>query len=111
MGRKNSPSDGQELNKLIEQYEMAKAENHQIYLDGDQFADIADRYASERRFKEAQEVINYGLYLHPENTDILIKQAYLYLDTQRIHKAERSCQQYHRRIQHRSENAESGIIA
>ena len=48
MGRKNSPSDGQELDKLIEQYETAKAENHQIYLDGDQFADIADRYAFER---------------------------------------------------------------
>ena len=87
MGRKNSPSDGQELDKLIEQYETAKAENHQIYLDGDQFADIADRYAFERRFNEAQEVINYGLYLHPENTDLLVEQAYLYLDTQKIQEA------------------------
>ncbi len=87
MGRKNSPSDDQELDKLIEQYETAKAENHQIYLDGDQFADIADRYAFERRFNEAQEVINYGLYLHPENTDLLVEQAYLYLDTQKIQEA------------------------
>ncbi|MDD3040097.1 lipopolysaccharide assembly protein LapB [Bacteroides sp.] len=87
MGRKNSPSEGQELDKLIEQYETSKAENHQIYLDGDQFADIADRYASERRFSEAQEVINYGLYLHPENTDLLVEQAYLYLDTQKIYEA------------------------
>lgn len=87
MGRKNSPSDDQEVNKLIEQYETAKAENYQIYLDGDQFADIADRYAFERRFNEAQEVINYGLYLHPENTDLLVEQAYLYLDTQKIQEA------------------------
>ena len=27
-------------------------------MDGDQLADIADQYASERRFKEAQEVIS-----------------------------------------------------
>ena len=56
-------------------------------MDGDQFADIADRYAFERRFNEAQEVINYGLYLHPENTDLLVEQAYLYLDTQKIQEA------------------------
>ena len=65
MGRKNSPSANKELNELIAQYETAKAENRQLYLDGDQLADIADRYAAERKFDEAQEVITYGLHLHP----------------------------------------------
>ena len=46
MGRKNSPSANKELNELIAQYETAKAENRQLYLDGDQLADIADRYLS-----------------------------------------------------------------
>ena len=41
MGRKNSPSANKELNELIAQYETAKAENRQLYLDGDQLADIA----------------------------------------------------------------------
>ena len=59
MGRKNSPSANKELNELIAQYETAKAENRQLYLDGDQLADIADRYAAERKFDEAQEVITY----------------------------------------------------
>ena len=85
MGRKNSPSDN--LNELIAQYEAAKAEQKQLYLDGDQLADIADQYAIERRFDEAQEVITYGLKLHPGSTALLIEQAYLYLDTQQLQSA------------------------
>lgn len=87
MGRKNSSSAKKELAELIEKYEAAKAENHQLYMDGDQLADIADWYAAEQKFKEAQEVITYGLLLHPGNTDLLVEQAYLYMDTRKIQKA------------------------
>lgn len=91
MTRKNSFSDQeeQELNELIASYEAAKAENKQLYLDGDQLADIADKYAGSRRFDEAQEVINYGLELHPGQTDLLVQQAYLYLDTMEVQKAKK----------------------
>ncbi len=89
MGRKNSPSAKKELVTLITNYEEAKAENRQLYLDADQLADIADWYASERKFKEAQEAITYGLKIHPGNTDLLIEQAYLYLDTQKLQKAKK----------------------
>ena len=68
MGRKNSPSAKKQLATLITNYEEAKAENRQLYLDADQLADIADWYASERKFEEAQEVITYGLKIHPGNT-------------------------------------------
>lgn len=78
-----------ELVTLITNYEEAKAENRQLYLDADQLADIADWYASERKFEEAQEVITYGLKIHPGNTDLLIEQAYLYLDTQKLQKAKK----------------------
>ena len=64
MGRKNSPSAKKELTEIIQRYEAAKAEKRQLYLDGDQLADIADWYATERKFNDAQEVINYGLQLH-----------------------------------------------
>lgn len=88
MARKNSlPGKDAELDKLIAQYEAMKAEKKSTYMDGDQLADIADRYAIEQRFEEAQEVITYGLSLHPDNTDLLIEQAYLYLDTQKIQEA------------------------
>ena len=57
-------------------------------MDGDQLADIADQYASERRFKEAQEVISYGLGLHPGHTDLMVEQAYLFLDLNQPRKAQ-----------------------
>ncbi|MDE6986209.1 MAG: tetratricopeptide repeat protein, partial [Bacteroides acidifaciens] len=89
MGRKKSPSAKKELVELITNYEAAKANEQQIYLDGNQLADIANWYATERKFDEAQEVITYGLHLHPGNTDLLIEQAYLYLDTQKLQKAKK----------------------
>lgn len=88
MGRKNSPSERErELQNLIAQYEAVKAKNESLYLDGDQLADIADLYASERKFKEAQEVITYGLGLHPGHTDLMVEQAYLFLDLNQPQKA------------------------
>ena len=64
MSRKNIPSEKEELEKLITNYEAAKAENRQLYLDGDQLADISDWYASRSKFEEAQEAVTYGLQLH-----------------------------------------------
>ena len=87
MSRKNIPSEKKELEKLITNYEAAKAENRQLYLDGDQLADISDWYASRSKFEEAQEAVTYGLQLHPGNTDLLVEQAYLYLDTRNLQKA------------------------
>ena len=84
MSRKNIPSEKKELEKLITNYEAAKAENRQLYLDGDQLADISDWYASRSKFEEAQEAVTYGLQLHPGNTDLLVEQAYLYLDTRNL---------------------------
>ena len=79
MGRKNSPSANKELNELIAQYETARAENRQLYLDGDQLADIADQYAAERKFNEAQEVITYGLHLHPDSTDLTGRTSFIFI--------------------------------
>ena len=88
MPRNNSlPGKDQELNELIANYEEMQTAGKSIYLDGDQLADIADFYAMERRLQEAQEVVTYGLHLHPGNTDLLIEQAYLHLDNKEIQKA------------------------
>lgn len=87
MGRKNSTPESEELKEIIVLYEAARAENRQLYLDGDQFADIADRYAADRKFIKAQEAIDYGLHLHPGCTSLLIEQAYLYMDIQKMQKA------------------------
>lgn len=89
MARTNPSSAQKELAKLIKNYEAAKAENRQLYLDADQLADIADWYVGEKKLVKAQEVIDYGLNLHPRNTDLLIEQAYLYLDAQNLEKAKK----------------------
>ena len=60
MGRKNSPSAKKELTEIIQRYEAAKAEKRQLYLDGDQLADIADWYATERKFNDAQEKLIFN---------------------------------------------------
>lgn len=87
MGRKSSPQKKKELIELIAKYESAKSDNKNTYLDSDQLANLADYYATNKMFNEAQEVISYGFKLHPGNTALLIEQAYLYLDTQRLQEA------------------------
>ncbi len=88
MPRKNPSFENQtEFNELMSRYE-GHLENHSnIYLDADQLADIADQYAESMEFDKAQEAIDYGLRLHPGNTDLLIEQSLLYLDTNRLSEA------------------------
>ena len=86
MGRKGVSED--EIRRLVHFYEDALANNRPIYLDGDQFADIASQYALDGRYTEAQHVIDAGLVQHPGNTDLLLEQAYLYIDFQDWSKAE-----------------------
>lgn len=76
-----------ELQELADQYEAAKTEQKTIYLDADDLADLADWYAIRRKYNMATEVTEYGLSLHPNNTALLVEQAYLYLDTQNKEKA------------------------
>ena len=89
---------------MAEQYEAAKAENRTIYLDADDLADLADWYAVHHKYAMATEVVEYGLGIHPDNTALLVEQAYLFLDTQ--HKEQAKDILERRRI-FRSESAES----
>lgn len=93
MGRNNSPIRDKELREAIENYEAAKAEGHKLYMDASQLADMADWYAIEQRFEEAEEVINYGLQLHPNNSELQVQQAYLFLDINKVDEANRVANQ------------------
>lgn len=72
-----------ELQEIAEQYEAAQAENQTIYLDADDLADLSDWYALRNKYDIATEVAEYGLKLHPNDTGLLIQQAYLYMDTRK----------------------------
>ncbi len=76
-----------ELEELLRSFEAAQAEGKSIYMDADQFADIANWYINEEKYDEAQQAIEYGLQLHPNNTKILLEHALLYLDSRNYDKA------------------------
>lgn len=76
-----------ELYEIAEQYEAAQADNKPIYLDADDLADLADWYAVRSKYDLAAEVAEYGLKLHPDDTGLLVQQAYLCMDTQKKRKA------------------------
>lgn len=87
MSRENTDYN-KELQALINQYKAMKSAGNPLYLDADQLADIADYYISNEQMEEAEEVIDYGLNLHPGNTDLLIEKAYFYLDVQQTERAQ-----------------------
>ena len=74
-----SDSDRQ-LIEMAESYEAAKAENRHFYLDPEDFADLAEWYSRRNNFAKAEEVVQYGLSIHPGNTSLLIESAYEHLD-------------------------------
>lgn len=90
MSKKNLLSGrDKELQQLAEQYEAAQAENKSIYMDADDLADLADWYAVRHKYEMANEVVEHGLSLHPENTALLVEQAYLCMDTRNREKAQK----------------------
>ena len=88
MSNKNLSADkDNELQKLAQDYEQARAEGKTLYLDADEYADLADWYATQNNLTQAFDVIERGLNIHPGNDELLIEQAYLYLDTDDCEKA------------------------
>ncbi len=73
--------------ELVTIYENAKGHENQLYLDPSEFCDIANWYAVNERFEDAQSALHYGFSIHPDNTMLFIEQAYLYLDLSELKKA------------------------
>lgn len=81
MSRKNLLSGrDKELQELSEQLDAANREQRPIYLDPDDFADLADWYAFRGNTDKAMEVMQQALHIHPDNNTLLIELAYLHLD-------------------------------
>ncbi len=84
MDKGASSNEKEELANLIIKYELDQAEGKSTYWDSDQLANIAEYYTMESMFNEAQQAIDYGLKLHPKNTNLLVKQGYLYLSNEQL---------------------------
>lgn len=68
-------------------YESYKAKDESLYLDSEEFADIVDYYIELKLFDKAIEAVNDGISIHPNNTRILLEQAYIHLEQEEIDKA------------------------
>lgn len=63
------------ISDLISRYEKALESGKSIYLDADDFSDLADYFDGHEDVDAAREVVESGLKIHPNNTSLLIKRA------------------------------------
>lgn len=80
-------SADKELIEIINNYEKMKSENKSIYLDVDDFVDIAEYYSFNEKYLEAHEALLDGLKIHPDHPSLKIGQARVYFDEGNIEEA------------------------
>ncbi|WP_321479535.1 tetratricopeptide repeat protein [uncultured Bacteroides sp.] len=79
-----------EVLKLLLQYEKMREENKNIYFETEQIIEIATAYNNNEEKDKALSVINYGLSLHPDETELLIEKVCLYMDNNDLPKAKKT---------------------
>ena len=67
--------DSQEFIDLLEMYENMLSDGGSVYFDSVDIANIAEYYSINGDLDKSDAVIEYGLRLHPSDTDILISKA------------------------------------
>lgn len=88
--------DNEEINSdLIRRYEDMLRCGERRYFDAEDIEDIAYEYELSEQYRDALGVIEYGLELHPGNTDLLVRRAGYLLCLDRIDEAERQIDEVH----------------
>ncbi len=69
--------DDEEINiyELVRRYEQMQALGKKIYFDADEFALLADYYHAQGDTQQAYSLIDEGLLMHPQSTELLIQRA------------------------------------
>jgi len=81
------PSQDKELLKMIKRFQEMKEEGKILYLDAEQYEDIVEYYIFSKEYKEAAEVIEMALQIHPDNTRLVATQVALYIDEEKLKEA------------------------
>lgn len=68
----SSRFDSKHFKEILKTYEDSIKTNSSVYLDADEFVDIADYYNEQDCSEKAEEVISIAYKQHPNDTDILI---------------------------------------
>ncbi len=81
--------ESEEFQSFFSKYEEMKKEGRSIYLDADQFMDIADYYFTQMNNKPAYEAIENGLKIHPESIDLKSSMIQLLMEDEEYEQAEK----------------------
>ncbi|MEG1838104.1 MAG: tetratricopeptide repeat protein [Bacteroidaceae bacterium] len=85
---KNKENEEDILAKVT-QYEKQKADTGTVYFDADDFIDIADYYFDTEEEAKGNEVLDYALSIHPDNTELLVFKSHILLDDDKVEEATR----------------------
>ncbi|MCR5130871.1 MAG: tetratricopeptide repeat protein [Prevotella sp.] len=85
---------GGDFRELLQKYEQAKAEGHNVYLEPEELADIAEYYQMLGNVADAVDTFEYGLSIFPDSTMLLILKArYELAILQDVEKAKKTVSQ------------------
>lgn len=79
--------ENRKIKECVQRYEEAKAEGRILYLDVDEFMDIAGHYWTENREEDVHSVLSDALRIHPNDNELLQYQIEFYIDNGKIEKA------------------------
>ncbi|MBR4841707.1 MAG: hypothetical protein IK006_01245 [Bacteroidaceae bacterium] len=79
--------DSQEFNGILRMYEDMVADGGSVYFDSADLSNLAEYYLINGETEKSDSVIEYGLSLHPGDTDILVSKAGLMISQGRIDEA------------------------
>lgn len=77
-----------EFKELLASYEKDREEGRSIYLDADDFADIADYYINADQCDKAMEAVEMGLAIHPDEEVLYVVKSAAYIYQREYDKAE-----------------------
>ena len=79
----------QEFIELLQSYEEQQKKGESVYLDADDFADIADYYLNIDHPEQSMKTIEEGLAMHPDDEVLLIVKSAAYVYQRKFDDAER----------------------
>lgn len=77
----------EKLQELIKRYEEALSDNRILYLDANEYIEIASYYWVDKKDEEAHQVLTNALLIHPDNDEIFRTQIELFIDEGNLEEA------------------------
>ncbi len=76
------------IKKALEKYKNMKESGMAVYFDVDELTMLADHYADRNEIEQADEIIEYGLTLYPNETELLCLKCHSFICKNQLSEAE-----------------------